>query len=170
MKILVTGCAGFIGYHLTKKLLDQGHQVIGIDSLNEYYDVNLKYGRLASLGIENIERENSSLFKNFKFYLVNISNKEELNSIFSKYSFDAVCNLAAQAGVRYSLSNPYSYLESNIDGFLNILECCRSFDIENLSYASSSSVYGLNENYPFSVKDNVDHPISLYAATKKVTN
>jgi len=167
MKILVTGCAGFIGYHLTKKLLDQGHQVIGIDSLNEYYDVNLKYGRLASLGIENIERENSSLFKNFKFYLVNISNKEELNSIFSKYSFDAVCNLAAQAGVRYSLSNPYSYLESNIDGFLNILECCRSFDIENLSYASSSSVYGLNENYPFSVKDNVDHPISLYAATKK---
>ena len=151
MKILVTGCAGFIGYHLTKKLLDQGHQVIGIDSLNEYYDVNLKYGRLASLGIENIERENSSLFKNFKFYLVNISNKEELNSIFSKYSFDAVCNLAAQAGVRYSLSNPYSYLESNID-VLNILECCRSFDIENPSYASSSSVYGLNEIIHFLLK------------------
>ena len=167
MRILVTGCAGFIGYHLTKKLLETGNEVIGLDSLNEYYDVNLKLGRLKNLGIVDVDNENSSIFENFKFHLVNIHNKEQLNFIFNKYSFDAVCNLAAQAGVRYSLTNPYSYLESNIDGFLNILECCRSSDVTNLSYASSSSVYGLNENYPFSVKDNVDHPISLYAAAKK---
>ena len=167
MRILVTGCAGFIGYHLTKKLLETGNEVIGLDSLNEYYDVNLKLGRLKNLGIVDVDNENSSIFENFKFHLVNIHNKEQLNFIFNEYSFDAVCNLAAQAGVRYSLTNPYSYLESNIDGFLNILECCRSSDVTNLSYASSSSVYGLNENYPFSVKDNVDHPISLYAATKK---
>ena len=167
MKILVTGCAGFIGYHLTKKLLETGNEVIGLDSLNQYYDVNLKLGRLKNLGIDDVENENSIIYENFKFHLVNIHNKEQLNFVFNKYSFDAVCNLAAQAGVRYSLTNPYSYLESNIDGFLNILECCRSSDITNLSYASSSSVYGLNENYPFSVKDNVDHPISLYAATKK---
>ena len=167
MRILVTGCAGFIGYHLTKKLLETGNEVIGLDSLNEYYDVNLKLGRLKNLGIVDVDNEKSSIFENFKFHLVNIHNKEQLNFIFNKYSFDAVCNLAAQAGVRYSLTNPYSYLESNIDGFLNILECCRSSDVTNLSYASSSSVYGLNENYPFSVKDNVDHPISLYAATKK---
>ena len=167
MRILVTGCAGFIGYHLTKKLLETGNEVIGLDSLNEYYDVNLKLGRLKNLGIVDVDNENSSIFENFKFHLVNIHNKEQLNFMFNEYSFDAVCNLAAQAGVRYSLTNPYSYLESNIDGFLNILECCRSSDVTNLSYASSSSVYGLNENYPFSVKDNVDHPISLYAATKK---
>ena len=167
MRILVTGCAGFIGYHLTKKLLETGNEVIGLDSLNEYYDVNLKLGRLKNLGIVDVDNEKSSIFENFKFHLVNIHNKEQLNFIFNEYSFDAVCNLAAQAGVRYSLTNPYSYLESNIDGFLNILECCRSSDVTNLSYASSSSVYGLNENYPFSVKDNVDHPISLYAATKK---
>ena len=167
MRILVTGCAGIIGYHLTKKLLETGNEVIGLDSLNEYYDVNLKLGRLKNLGIVDVDNENSSIFENFKFHLVNIHNKEQLNFIFNEYSFDAVCNLAAQAGVRYSLTNPYSYLESNIDGFLNILECCRSSDVTNLSYASSSSVYGLNENYPFSVKDNVDHPISLYAATKK---
>tara|TARA_B100001250_G_scaffold65148_1_gene51591 strand:+ start:5586 stop:6623 length:1038 start_codon:yes stop_codon:yes gene_type:complete len=167
MIILVTGCAGFIGFHLTKELLDRGDTVIGIDSMNEYYDINLKYGRLKNLGIDQTDQETSNIYGNFKFHILDLHDKEALNSLFDKYSFDSICNLAAQAGVRYSLSNPYSYLESNIDGFLNILECCRSYKVENLSYASSSSVYGLNENYPFSVTDNVDHPISLYAATKK---
>ncbi len=167
MKILVTGCAGFIGFHLVKNLLDRGDSVVGIDSLNEYYDINLKYGRLKELGIDLIDLKNGNKYKDFEFHSLNLCDGDNLNRLFKDNSFDAVCNLAAQAGVRYSLSNPHSYLESNIDGFLNILECCRSYDVENLSYASSSSVYGLNENYPFSVGDNVDHPISLYAATKK---
>ena len=167
MRILVTGCAGFIGFHLTMKLLERGDQVIGIDSLNKYYDINLKLDRLKELGVSDAKIHNSIIYENFYFDTLNISVKEDLKNLFRNNSFDAVCNLAAQAGVRYSLSNPDSYIESNVNGFLNILECCREFGVKNLCYASSSSVYGLNENYPFSVTDNVDHPISIYAATKK---
>tara|TARA_B100002052_G_scaffold58743_1_gene51736 strand:+ start:11013 stop:12050 length:1038 start_codon:yes stop_codon:yes gene_type:complete len=167
MNILVTGCAGFIGYHLTRELLMRGDTVIGVDNINEYYDVSLKYGRLKQLGI-NFKKDSTFVAnENLVFHKIDISQKDKLEELFKDYQLDAVCNLAAQAGVRYSLSHPDSYIKSNIDGFLNILECCRNYEVKNLSYASSSSVYGLNENYPFSVGDNVDHPISLYAATKK---
>ena len=168
MKILVTGCAGFIGFHLSKKLLQRGDDVIGIDSLNEYYDINLKLNRLKELGVIDTKKKGHSLsHKNFQFKTLNLSSKKDLKKLFQKNSFDAVCNLAAQAGVRYSLSNPESYVESNVTGFLNILECCKDYDVRNLCFASSSSVYGLNENYPYAVSDNVDHPISIYAVTKK---
>lgn len=167
MKILVTGCAGFIGFHLSKKLLQRGDEVIGIDSLNEYYDINLKLNRLKELGVVDTKTGHSPNYENFHFKTLNLSSKKDLKKLFQKNSFDAVCNLAAQAGVRYSLSNPESYLESNVTGFLNILECCKDYDVRNLCFASSSSVYGLNENYPYSVSDNVDHPISIYAVTKK---
>tara|TARA_B100000886_G_scaffold170581_1_gene116787 strand:+ start:2205 stop:2717 length:513 start_codon:yes stop_codon:yes gene_type:complete len=170
MKILVTGCAGFIGFHLSKKLLQRGDEVIGIDSLNEYYDINLKLNRLKELGVVDTKTGHSPNYENFHFKTLNLSSKKDLKKLFQKNSFDAVCNLAAQAGVRYSLSNPESYLESNVTGFLNILECCKDYDVRNLCFASSSSVYGLNENYPYSVSDNVDHPISIYAVTKKVMN
>ena len=172
MKILITGSAGFIGYHLAKKLLERGDTVVGIDQINDYYDVNLKYSRLRELGIEkhNIKSGNktsSSKYSNHSFYKGDLENKNLIDSVFKKEKPNAVCNLAAQAGVRYSLINPRAYIDSNIVGFLNILEACRGNGVENLSYASSSSVYGLNKNLPFSTKDNVDHPVSLYAATKK---
>ena len=153
----VTGTAGFIGFHLSKRLLDEGCNVIGLDNLNDYYDVNLKKARL-----NIIEQYNS-----FKFVYVDLHNKEALEKVFKENKIDIVVNLAAQAGVRYSIINPYAYIQSNIVGFLNILEMCRYNYIEHLVYASSSSVYGMNVNMPFSIHDNVDHPISLYAATKK---
>ncbi|MET3321381.1 UNVERIFIED_ORG: UDP-glucuronate 4-epimerase [Peribacillus simplex] len=157
MKILVTGAAGFIGFHLTKRLLAQDINVIGVDNINDYYDVNLKNDRLKIL-----EKN-----PNFEFYKMDISNKEKLNQIFKDRTIQIVINLAAQAGVRYSIDNPDSYVNSNLVGFVNILEACRQYNVEHLIYASSSSVYGANTNIPFSTKDSVDHPVSLYAATKK---
>lgn len=154
---LVTGAAGFIGFHLSKRLLNEGCSVIGLDNLNDYYDVNLKKDRL------NILKEHEQ----FKFKYVDLKDKEKLENIFKESKIDIVVNLAAQAGVRYSLQNPDVYIQSNVVGFLNILEMCRHYKIEHLVYASSSSVYGLNIKMPFSVHDNVDHPLSLYAATKK---
>jgi len=156
-KILVTGCAGFIGLHLCKKLLELGYDVIGIDNLNDYYDVNLKIKRLSIL-------QNKS---SFTFIKTNISNMNALENVFKMHKPNKVVNLAAQAGVRYSLINPHSYMDSNIVGFMNILECCRYYDVEGLIYASSSSVYGGNKKIPFSESDNVDMPISIYAASKK---
>lgn len=157
MKAMITGAAGFIGFSLAKKLLSKGYHVTGIDNLNNYYDVELKKDRLKIL-----EKEN-----NFTFIKADISHRQEIKEIFSKNRFDYVVNLAAQAGVRYSIENPESYIDSNMVGFGNILEGCRHSKVKHLVYASSSSVYGLNENMPFSVHDNVDHPISLYAASKK---
>lgn len=172
MKILVTGTAGFIGYHLSKKLIERGDTVIGVDQINDYYDIELKYSRLKDLGIEkdNIIEGNkitSSLYVNHSFYKGNLEDKDFIDAVIKNEKPDAVCNLAAQAGVRYSLKNPQAYIDSNIVGFINILEACRHNGVENLSYASSSSVYGLNKSLPFSTKDNVDHPVSLYAASKK---
>lgn len=158
MKILVTGAAGFIGFHLCKRLLQlNGNAIVGIDNLNNYYDVNLKKARLAIL-----EKE-----KNFKFMKISLEERDEIASLFKKEKFEIVVNLAAQAGVRYSLVNPYAYIDSNICGFANILEGSRNNKVKHLVYASSSSVYGLNTMMPFSIHHNVDHPISLYAATKK---
>ena len=173
MKVLVTGAAGFIGYHLCINLLNANHSVVGLDNLNDYYDPNLKLARLKQLGIqeqclsENVLYSSSLPNKNFKFIKLNIEDREHLPVLFENEKFDVVVNLAAQAGVRYSIENPFVYAESNVMGFLNILECCRNNNIEKLIFASSSSVYGLNEKIPFSTNDNVDHPISLYAATKK---
>jgi len=155
--ILITGSAGFIGYHLTKKMCGLGYQVVGIDNLNDYYDVQLKKDRLANL----------KELRNFSFQVCDLTDKKQLNELFSTQNFQYVVNLAAQAGVRYSLTNPHAYLESNLHGFLNILEACRHNKVKHLVYASSSSVYGANKKMPFSVHDNVDHPISLYAASKK---
>ncbi len=171
-KILVTGSAGFIGFHLTQKLLEKEVEVVGLDNINDYYSVSLKFDRLKLSGIngENIrngEIIQSQKYSNYRFIKLNLEDKTLLNKLFEKEQFDKVCNLAAQAGVRYSLENPYAYLESNIIGFLNILEACRHYKIRHLVYASSSSVYGLNEKMPFSTFDNVDHPVSLYAASKK---
>jgi len=157
---LVTGAAGFIGFHLCKRLLDDGHNVAGIDNINDYYDVNLKLARL------NILKKH----KNFKFYKKDIADLQAMERIFTKHHnnrFDVVVNLAAQPGVRYSINNPHSYIHSNIVGFTNILECCRHNKIKHLVFASSSSIYGINKKIPFSVSDNVDHPVSLYAASKK---
>jgi len=177
MKILVTGTAGFIGFHLANRLAARGDEVVGLDNINDYYDIRVKYGRLKESGIiqkiedgENIEYNKlitSKKYPNYKFIKLNLEDKENLDKLFKDEKFDAVCNLAAQAGVRYSLTNPMAYMDSNIIGFMNILEACRNFDVKNLSYASSSSVYGMNEKQPFSTKDSVDHPISLYAASKK---
>jgi len=177
MKILITGTAGFIGSHLAQRLIDRGDEVVGLDNINDYYDVNVKYGRLQRGGIidslddgADIEYNKlitSSKYPNYKFIKLNLEDKEAMQELFETQKFDAVCNLAAQAGVRYSLTNPDAYMGSNIIGFMNILECCRHYGVNNLSYASSSSVYGLNEELPFSTEHNVDHPISLYAASKK---
>ncbi len=172
MKVLVTGASGFIGFYTSKVLLEKGHQVVGLDNINDYYDVNLKYSRLNELGIKKEEAsEFNSICKstndNFSFVRMNLEDREELPKLFKNEKFDIVCNLAAQAGVRYSLENPETYVDSNLVGFLNILECCRHNNIKHLVYASSSSVYGLNKKIPFSTNDSVDHPISLYAATKK---
>jgi UDP-glucuronate 4-epimerase len=156
-KILITGAAGFIGFHLSRRLCKEGFRVIGIDNINNYYDIDLKNARLAQLDKEDL----------FSFHKLDLVDKKSLDVLFLKEKFDYVVNLAAQAGVRYSLINPYAYTESNITGFLNILEACRQFPVRHLIYASSSSVYGANTKMPFSVHDNVDHPISLYAATKK---
>ncbi len=177
MKILVTGTAGFIGSHLAIKLLERGDEVVGLDNINDYYDQSVKYGRLQRGGIiknledgANIEYNQlitSSTNSKYKFIKLNLEDKENLDKLFEKEKFDTVINLAAQAGVRYSLTNPLAYVQSNIVGFVNLLEACRHNDIKNLSYASSSSVYGLNELQPFSTSSNVDHPMSLYAASKK---
>lgn len=172
MKILITGSAGFIGYHLAKRLLERGDEVVGIDNINDYYDIRVKYGRLKESGIEESDIEDgrsvsSTLYPGYRFVKMDLEEREAIEELFRRERFDAVCNLAAQAGVRYSIENPRAYIQSNIVGFLNILEACRDNEVKHLVYASSSSVYGLNESMPFSVHDNVDHPISLYAASKK---
>lgn len=172
MKILVTGSAGFIGFHLTCGLLDRGYEVVGIDNINDYYDPALKFARLSESGIEEEKvawhREVVS-HKNpkYRFIRMNIENKGELLSLCYREKFDVIVHLAAQAGVRYSIQNPDAYAQSNLVSFLNVLEACRYNKVKHLVYASSSSVYGLNESMPFSVRDNVDHPVSLYAASKK---
>ena len=171
MKILITGTAGFIGFHLAQKLLARGDEVIGLDNINDYYDTNLKYARLAELGINKKDiKENiltPSSHKNHQFIKADLNNQEIIDKLFESEKFDAVCNLAAQAGVRYSIENPRAYIDSNIVGFTNILEACRHYGVNNLAYASSSSVYGLNKSQPFKTTDHTNHPISLYAATKK---
>ena len=177
MRILITGTAGFIGFHLANRLLERGDEVVGIDNINDYYDVNLKYDRLEVAGIS---REavlpspsgkphyvHSEKHSTYKFVQANLEDRDTIDRIFKEHQFDAVVNLAAQAGVRYSIINPHAYIQSNIVGFANILEACRHNGVKHLAYASSSSVYGLNEKMPLSTSDNVDHPISLYAASKK---
>lgn len=170
MKVLVTGVAGFIGFHVAKKLLERGDEVTGIDNINDYYDVNLKYSRLMELGVHlgsNDNQATSVTHRAFEFFRIGVEDECSIKSLFANNKFDRVVHLAAQAGVRYSLENPRAYVQSNLVGFLNILEGCRYQQIEHLVYASSSSVYGANESIPFSVHDNVDHPLSLYAASKK---
>lgn len=157
MRYLVTGSAGFIGYHLTERLLSQGAEVVGVDNLNDYYDVRLKEARLERLAGHARHR----------FEHVDLADAKELNRVFDEFRPEIVVNLAAQAGVRYSLSNPHAYVQSNLLGFVNVLEACRHHDVQHLVYASSSSVYGANTTIPFSMSHNVDHPVSLYAATKK---
>lgn len=174
MKILVTGSAGFIGYHLTKRLLEHGDEVLGIDNINDYYDVNLKYARMKELGVicpDDLPKEGkkytSFLYPKHAFVKMDLSDTQSIYKLFEEEKFDAVCNLAAQAGVRYSLENPHTYIQSNVVGFMNILEGCRHNNVKNLCYASSSSVYGLNTSQPFKTSDHTDHQISIYAATKK---
>jgi UDP-glucuronate 4-epimerase len=171
-KVLITGTAGFIGFHLARKLVDQGFHVTGLDIINDYYDVELKYDRLELSGIsrDSIAYNQvltSTTSENYQFIQLKLEDREALFELFANRQFDVVVNLAAQAGVRYSLTHPQAYIDSNITGFLNILEACRHHPVENLIYASSSSVYGLNKNMPFSVSSAVDHPVSLYAASKK---
>ena len=172
--ILVTGAAGFIGYHLCESLLKQGHRVIGLDNLNDYYDVNLKYDRLKELGVFRFDTErfgslatSTSFGDQFQFIRLNLEDRKSLPELFKRFQFDSVCNLAAQAGVRYSIENPEAYIDSNITGFLNVLECCRHHNVKRLVYASSSSIYGNSDAVPYLETANVDKPISLYAATKK---
>jgi UDP-glucuronate 4-epimerase len=177
IKVLITGTAGFIGSALADYLVARGDEVVGLDNINDYYDQRVKYGRLMRSGFIDILEAGADIpyntlltsktQPNHRFIKFDLENKEALTNLFEAEQFDAVCNLAAQAGVRYSLMNPDAYIQSNIVGFINILEACRHNNVNNLSYASSSSVYGLNEELPFSTDDNVDHPISLYAASKK---
>ncbi|CEP81824.1 NAD-dependent epimerase [Paraclostridium sordellii] len=156
-KILITGSSGFIGFHLSNLLLKKGYEVVGIDNMNDYYDVKIKEGRLEIL----------KKYEDFTFYKIDLKDKEDIDNLFEKQGFDYVINLAAQAGVRYSIENPYAYVDSNLIGFVNILEACRNYPVKHLLYASSSSVYGGNKVAPFSTEHQVDHPVSLYAATKK---
>jgi len=186
MKVLVTGGAGFIGFHVVNRLLKEEYQVVGIDNINDYYDVNLKYARLAETGIYSPKELDHSggkrrkykeidfgdiiqslITPNYRFIRLDLENRNDINKLFSIEKFDYVINLAAQAGVRYSIENPYAYIQSNIVGFFNILEACRHYSVKHLIYASSSSVYGNNKKIPFSEKDRVDNPVSLYAATKR---
>lgn len=172
MKILVTGTAGFIGFHLANKLLELGMDVVGIDNINDYYTTALKYARLQEAGITDEAQSwhrkvTSTKYPGYTFVRMNLEDRDELNQLFESEKFDVVCNLAAQAGVRYSIENPHAYISSNIVGFMNILEACRQNQIRHLVYASSSSVYGNSAKMPLSVSDPVDNPISLYAATKK---
>ena len=171
-RVLITGTAGFIGFHLARKLVDQGYHVTGLDVINDYYDVNLKYNRLQLSGIARDQIEYNTLITsnksdNYQFIQLKLEDRDAIFDLFANQQFDVVVNLAAQAGVRYSLTHPQVYLDSNITGFLNILEACRKYPVKNLIYASSSSVYGLNKKMPFAVSSNVDHPVSLYAASKK---
>ena len=173
MKILVTGAAGFIGFHTCLKLVSQGHEVYGVDNINDYYDPKLKFDRLNELGFNEAESKlfknevQSAKFNSLRFSRIDLVDNESIDNLFKQEQFEVVCNLAAQAGVRYSIENPKAYIDSNISGFLNILEGCRNHKVKHLVYASSSSVYGENKKVPFETTDNVDHPISLYAATKK---
>jgi len=172
MKILITGTAGFIGFHLAKRLIADGHEIIGLDNINDYYDVRLKYARLKETGIDQpaiVEGQllQSNVFTNYRFIKLHLEDRPALEDLFATEQFDVVVNLAAQAGVRYSIENPHTYIYSNIVGFINILECCRHNQIKHLVYASSSSVYGNSDSIPFTEDDRVDYPISLYAASKK---
>ena len=172
MKVLITGTAGFIGFHLVTKLAKIGFDIVGLDNINDYYNVNLKYARLSEHGINIDEIQYGNLVQsrsinNYRFIKLNLEDREQIDALFRNEKFDIVINLAAQAGVRYSIKNPYAYLNSNIVGFMNILEACRNHPVQHLYYASSSSVYGKNKKTPFAESDNVDNPVSLYAATKK---
>ena len=172
MNTLVTGAAGFIGFHVVKRLIERGDNVYGLDGVNDYYDVNLKYGRLNECGISSADvtyntEIRSSCYDNYRFIQLNLEDRDRVAQWFTGERFDRVCHLAAQAGVRYSLTHPYAYIDSNIVGFMTILECCRHAETQHLVYASSSSVYGLNSLQPFSTAHNADHPVSLYAASKK---
>ncbi|MEH0154897.1 NAD-dependent epimerase [Limibacter armeniacum] len=174
MRVLVTGAAGFIGFYLCKKLLALGFKVYGIDNVNNYYDPQLKYDRLARLGIQQQEAKmfgkhciSKHLGSNMQFMRMNLEDRQAIAELFEKEKFDYVCHLGAQAGVRYSLENPHTYVDSNIVGFLNVLEECRHHQVKHFVYASSSSVYGMNDEMPFSTDQGVDHPVSLYAATKR---
>ena len=173
LKILVTGAAGFIGFHTCLKLVNHGHDVYGVDNINDYYDPKLKFDRLKELGFDETKSKlfknevQSTKFKHLRFSRIDLVDDESIDNLFEQEQFQVVCNLAAQAGVRYSIENPKAYIDSNISGFFNILEGCRNHKVKHLVYASSSSVYGENKKVPFETTDNVDHPISLYAATKK---
>jgi UDP-glucuronate 4-epimerase len=171
-KILITGAAGFIGFHAVRHFVERGYEVVGFDNINDYYDVDLKYARLAECGIifSPFRKNNfirSFKYSNYQFVRADLTDQQFVNELFESGQFDLVCNLAAQAGVRYSIQNPNAYINSNINGFLNILEACRRYPVKHLVYASSSSVYGSNEKFPYSETDQVDTPLSLYAATKK---
>jgi UDP-glucuronate 4-epimerase len=172
MKILVTGAAGFIGFHTVKHFAEKGNRVVGIDNINNYYDVELKYARLAETGIrkeliKNHQSVQSTMNSNYRFIKADLQDKVFIDKLFANEHFDAVCHLAAQAGVRHSIDNPYAYINSNIIGFMNILEACRFYPVKHLVYASSSSVYGMNKKVPYSESDQVDAPVSLYAASKR---
>src|SRR6476469_5238737 len=171
-KVLVTGTAGFIGFHLLRNLLKKGYEVVGLDNINDYYDVNLKYGRLSEMGIAKEEIAygklvQSSKHPEYRFIQIDLADKDEVAKLFAQEKFDGVVNLAAQAGVRYSMVNPHAYTQSNVTGFLNILEGCRAVNVKHLVYASTSSVYGLNTNMPLNAHESTEHPMTLYAATKK---
>ena len=167
-KILITGAAGFIGFHLSKKLIAENFEVVGIDNINDYYDVNLKLGRLNELKIDTSNLiENKEYYGDITFVKLDLKNLDTLKKLFKKHQFNYVVNLAAQAGVRYSLVNPHSYVDNNITGFLNILESCRAYPVEHLVFASSSSVYGLSKEIPFNEDSSTDHPLAIYAASKK---